>query len=86
MAELTFKVRRGYQIDPSLTKPINVALLSTTKANITRELASYIDRLNAVGAHILITVEQDGQTFNNKIMGCTTALFSEIMDNIYYGK
>jgi hypothetical protein len=82
MAELTFKMQRGFQIDPKLTTPVDEQLLLANKSKVSHKLSPYIDRLNSCGAYILVTVEQDGKSFNNRIMGCEEELFGEIIDKI----
>ena len=82
MPNLIFKTRRGYQIDPSRTKPTNESLQLENQLNVTKALAPYIDRINACGAYVQVTVEQDGQRFRNDIVGCEENLFGEIMDKL----
>jgi hypothetical protein len=81
MAELRFEIRRGIIIDHSKTKPINEAKLNIFKKTTQDQLKEYIDRINASGGYILIEVAQDGETFGDRLMGCSDGnLFAEIMD------
>jgi hypothetical protein len=81
MGALTFKVVQGYCIDISKKMPVNNDELEKFKRNISLQLSEYIDRINSAGAYVEITVEQDGETFSSRLLGCKDPdLFAEIMD------
>ena len=84
MADLVFKVQPGMAIDPSKTKPVNKFLLAKYKQDLTNELLRYIDEINACGGHILITIEQDGQTFRSlPVTPGRPDLFARILDEAH---
>ena len=83
MEELTFKVQSGIgrNMYPEKNKPLNNALLTAYKEQITKQLQKYISGINKCGGYILITVEQDGETFTNQLLEMKDhALFAKIID------
>jgi hypothetical protein len=83
MADLTFKIQSGIVIDPSKTKPISHLALNAFKIEITNELKPYIDKINACGGKVVITVNQDGQTFTYQLLEMRDHdLFAQIIDEL----
>jgi hypothetical protein len=84
MAQLTFKVKGGFQIDPSKTKPVNQLALNAFKVEITNELSPYIDKINACGGEVWITVSQNGEDFTYQLLEMRDhALFGQIIDELH---
>ena len=83
MSELRFELLSsyGHGMNPQKTLPLDNNALVAYKQKLTQQLAKYIDRINACGGYIAITVEQDGQTFTSQPLGFQDeALFRQIID------
>ena len=81
MNNLVFKTQSSFQINPSKTLPINEDLEQKNKNDLIKILAPCVDKINACSGYVLVTVEQDGKTFTNKLMGFRDIkLYETLMD------
>jgi hypothetical protein len=82
MSKLAFSEQHGYIIDPSKTKPVNEDELNKFKIKIEKELSQYIDKINACGGKVEITINQDGKSFTSRLVNIQEDLYNQIIDEL----
>ncbi len=84
MSKVVFNEHYGYIIDPSKTKPVNEVELNKFKIEVEKELDPYIDKINACGGIVDITINQDGNKFEYRLLEMKDhKLFAQIMDELH---
>ena len=61
------------QIGPT-SKPVNEVLKVANEIDVLVKLAPYVEEINNLGAHILVTIEGNGERFHNEIKGISSNL------------
>lgn len=60
---------RYKQIEGPNTKPVNQKKKLVNELKMMVSLSPFLDHLNEVGAYVLVTISENGEIFNNEIVG-----------------
>ena len=69
----SLKFYYAQEIGP-IPKPVNEVLKVSNEIDVLVKLAPYVEEINNLGAHILVTIESNGERFHNEIKGISNNL------------